>query len=256
MLKLRSHVLAPVLTVLVFGGVLLSSAMNLWVTESNRVPTRFADGDFAGSADPADIRGSYSFADIEAGFGIPVADLAAVFGLLELEDPSTIRGSNLESIYGERPDGSEIGTDSLRLLAALYTGVPYVPEAGTRLPMEALPLLERRLAPADLALAERYLVDIDREGPVVDDALLLALEEEHELEEASQTAEEDRLVNGRTTFGDLLDWGLTREQIEATIGMPVGIRAQTLRDGLAANGLSFSTAKTAIEAMLAERETE
>ena len=58
-------------------------------------------GEFTGENDPSDIRGSYSFADIEKAFDIPVDVLVKAFGVSYVEDPAGFKAKNLEELYGE-----------------------------------------------------------------------------------------------------------------------------------------------------------
>ena len=68
-MTLTSKPLAVILFVVMFGGIAFSSAMGWWATESTKVPVTFTEGEFAGQANPADIRGSYTFGDIAKSFG-------------------------------------------------------------------------------------------------------------------------------------------------------------------------------------------
>jgi hypothetical protein len=61
---------------------------------------------------------------------------------------------------------------------------------------------------------------------------------------------DNRVIRGRTTFAELLDWGLSHEQIEDTLGMPMGARAETVRDFLTAEGLEFSPYRSAFQELL------
>jgi len=80
-MKIRSLPLAIIVLVVFFGGIALSATFNLWKTESTKTPAKIQKGEFSGENDPSDIRGSYSFADIEKTFNIPVAVLAKAFGV-------------------------------------------------------------------------------------------------------------------------------------------------------------------------------
>ena len=57
--------------------------MGWWQTESTKEAAVFTSGEFAGQANPADIRGSYTFGDVEKNFGIPAALLAQAFGVVD-----------------------------------------------------------------------------------------------------------------------------------------------------------------------------
>jgi hypothetical protein len=55
-------------------------------------------------------------------------------------------------------------------------------------------------------------------------------------------------VKGKTTFGELLAWGVPQEIIEGIIGAPMPDPAMILKDYASANGMSFETLKPALQA--------
>ena len=63
------------------------------------------------------------------------------------------------------------------------------------------------------------------------------------------TPEADK-VAGKTTFQNLLDWGVTQEDIEKTIGQPMPSANLLIKDWATAQGLSFSTLKTQLQALV------
>ena len=116
--KMKSRVIAPVVVAAFVLGIGLSMAFKLWHTESSKIPVTYTEGEFKGAYNPADIRGSYTFADIESAFGIPAEVLAEAYGIQGEEDPGGFPVKELEQMYGQTPDGGEIGTDSIRLFVA------------------------------------------------------------------------------------------------------------------------------------------
>lgn len=223
-------------------GIGSSMVLGYWSTVSAKIPTTIAEGAFAGSYNPADIRGSYSFADIEHSFAVPATALARAFGVSETNDPGSFQAKSLEDMYEPQADGGEIGTDSVRLFTALYAGLPYVPADTTRLPESAVMVLGDRLSKADI----EWLRSIAVPGaPTGSDE-----------EPAGEHATDEVEVRGRTTFGELLDWGLTKEEIEETLGMQMGNRTETVRDVVTEAGLEFSELSEAFERLLSERRGE
>ena len=121
-MTLTSKPLAVIVLLMLFGGIAFSSVMGWWVTESTKVPVTFSDGEFAGQANPADIRGSYTFGDIAKSFDVTPEILAQAFGITE-GDPASFAVKELETIYAD--SGYEIGTASVRLFVAYYSGLPF-----------------------------------------------------------------------------------------------------------------------------------
>lgn len=125
-MKIKARTLGILVTVIIFGGISLSSAMNLWITESTKEPDNIESGDYEGEYDPMDIKGSYTFGEVSNLFDIPLEELAIAFDLPEDIDPSTFKNKDLETIYLDQE--YEIGTGSVRMFVALYKGLPYEPE--------------------------------------------------------------------------------------------------------------------------------
>ncbi len=222
-------------------GIGFTMATGYWQTESSKVPAKFTEGELAGEYNPADIRGSYSFEDIEKAFGISVETLAKAFGLSEAENPGAIQIKTFEELY-VREDDLEIGTDSMRLFVALYLDRPYIPEEDTAIPQPAFNILKK-----EAGLTEEVLASLEAKAVALDSVHIPAeaasAEEEHE--ETILTE-----IKGKTTFAELLDSGLTREQIEKAIGMPMGQTSLSVRDYCMEQGVEFSAAKTALQELL------
>lgn len=61
----------------------------------------------------------------------------------------------------------------------------------------------------------------------------------------------DRIIRGRTTFGELIQWGLTQAQIEAVLGVEMPSNpAVVIRDYCTEKGLSFGQVKAGLQAEL------
>ena len=95
-MTLTSKPLAVIVLVMMFGGISFSSAMGWWATESTKEPVTFTEGEFAGQANPADIRGSYTFGDIAKSFDVTPEVLAQAFGITE-GDPAAFAVKELEA---------------------------------------------------------------------------------------------------------------------------------------------------------------
>lgn len=236
-MTIRSKQLAPAVVAAFIIGIGGTMAFNLWQTEGSKIPARYSKGEFAGEYDPADIRGSYTFADITAAFGVPADDLGRAFGLAGIDDLEGFQVKELEELYGVMENG-EIGTDSVRYFVAIYSDLPYVPKEDTVLPVQAVSVLKERVSAVTLEAVRSRTVNIsglkavspaaDHDGP----------------------STEDRFVRGRTTFAEIRGWGLTDEEIESAIGMEPGPPGTTVRDYLSAKGVEFSTAKDSLQKII------
>ena len=261
-MKLRSVQVAALAIVFVFGGIFISSLMGVWRTESSKIPAAYTSGEFAGEYNPADIRGSYTFEDIAEAFDVPVRDLSEAYGFDKYDNPAALQVKIFEDTFGEI-DGKEIGTDSVRLFVALYLSRPYTAEETTGLPFKAIELLESRGLIDEAAAAELRLKYGVEPGAAAEKAAEKAAAPVESLEAAAaentakstpeEGSDEVPAIKGKTTFQELLDWGLTREEIEDVIGMPMGPTNQAVRDFFIEQGVEFSPFKDALQKRLDEK---
>lgn len=97
-MTLTSKPLAVIVLAVLFAGIAFSTVTGWWVTESTKVPVTFTEGEFEGEANPADIRGSYTFGDIAKSFDVTPEVLAQAFGITA-EEPTAFAIKELETIY-------------------------------------------------------------------------------------------------------------------------------------------------------------
>lgn len=237
------------------AGIGLSMATGIWKTESTKIPARYDSGAYAGEFDPADIRGSYSFADIESSFGIPSKELAKAFGLEYEGDSGAILAKSLEAWYGSTADGGEIGTDSLRVFVSLYTGRPYTGGENTRLPASSFEFLKDRVAPDELDFVLSIMADVTSSDVTSSDVASNDVAPDSSVPADAVHVPVSTGVRGSTTFADLLAWGLTGKEIEGVLGMKMGAAGMTVRDFAIANGKEFSLYKTEFQRILDSRNS-
>ena len=93
-MKKPRFILAIAVVVMLFGGILLGKALGFWQTEGNKTPRKIENGEFKGEYDPWDIRGSYTFGNVEDSFDIDSEILARAFGVKD-ENPYDFQIKNL-----------------------------------------------------------------------------------------------------------------------------------------------------------------
>ena len=243
-MTVTSRPLALIVLVMFLGGITISSATGWWATESTKVPVTFLDGEFAGQADPVDIRGSYTFGDIANSFVMAPEVLAQAFGVTE-GDPAAFAVKELEAMYLN--SGFEIGTASVRMFVAFYSGLPfdttdqeiYMPQSATDILLEGETLTDEQIT-----YLETYTVNVAELAPAAEPAV----EASPIPAEAPSTTSEQYSVKGKTTFGELITWGVPRDVLEQFIGAPMPDPAMTVKDYASANGLDFETLKPALQA--------
>lgn len=240
-MTLTSKPLAILVVLILFGGIFLSSSLGAWNTVSTKEAAKFSTGEFAGQANPADIRGSYTFGDVEKNFGIPTDVLAKAFGI-QTNDAATFQVKELETIFAESPVA--IGTSSVRLFVAFYKGLPIDLSTDIYLPGSAVALLkEKPLTPQQISYLETHTTGI---VPAVD--LSAATTVATITPTIAATVTSEHLIKGLTTFNDLLSWGLDKVTIEKIMGlrMPSDLTMK-IKDFASANNLNFETLKSNLQ---------
>lgn len=228
-MKLKERTLFLIVILITFGGIAIADMLGLWTTESSKIPKKIQQGVY----DPGDIRGSYSFEDISQSFDVTPNKIAEAFNIVA-ENPEMIKVKDVEKLYGQLGEGIEIGTDSVRYFVALYTGIPY--ESHDILPAEAVEILyeEGKIQGDEKENLMITAVDLPK---TVYDANILE-EEEH--------IEEGFTVKGKTTVQEVLNEGLSVEELEAIIGTKIKSRGNLIKDLCLENGLPFSEIKLEI----------
>ena len=250
-MNLTSKPLAAIILIILFGGIALTTAMGSWQTMSSKMPATYTEGEFAGTSNPADIRGSYLFGDVEKAFGIPSTVLAQAFNV-QSNDPALIAVKSLEDIYA----GSEfeVGTASIRLFVAFYNGLPFDLSTDMYLPESAAALLkERNLTPEQLTYLEAHIVPNPAAGSDSAEAAPAPSAEPAPEAAATQSADPidasaEKLVKGKTTFQEVLSWGVSQEVIEQVMGAPMPNPLTKVKDFCTEKGLDFEVIKPALQA--------
>ena len=252
-MTLTSKTLAALVVAILFGGIFFSSAMGWWQTESTKEAAKITSGEFAGQANPADIRGSYTFGDVEKNFGISPAVMAQAFGVKD-SNPAAFAVKGLEGMYST--SGQEIGTASVRLFVAFYKGMPYDLSTDIYLPESAATILRTRTLKSEHAA---YLAAHTVPNPVAAPATRApqATPQATQAPSAQSTpkaetpaaSSTDRTVKGTTTFVDLLGWGVSQVTIEKVLGtsMPAA-QVTKIKDYCTEKGLNFETIRPALQA--------
>lgn len=248
---ISTRLLALLSVIAILGTVLVTSLLGIWRTESLKVPKLITEGELAGSYDPGDIRGSYSFEDIEVNFEVPSEFLAASYGFT-LEDAGTHLAKEIGEYFETFLEGTDtdMGTDSLRYLVSLYLGYPYETEEGTVIPLQAIALLQDagRITAEQAETLKTVAIDIS--GFVTEGAQVPAEQEPAITVDESPVPESVLEIRGKDTFDDILSMGFTEEQVESALGSPMPDRDLVVRDYLVEQGKEFSEFKTKLEQLL------
>jgi hypothetical protein len=254
-MRLTSKPLGLIVLAVVFGGIAFSAWMGWWQTESTKIPVKFSEGAASGNYNPADIRGSYTFGDVSELFEIPLADLQQAF-LLPEGDVTGLGVKELEAMYADAAaNGTEIGTGSIRLFTAFYKNLPF-DTAEEYLPAPAVRILKEQgnLSEDRLAYLENHVVSMELLGGTNSNLNPEASSETPSevvsgpvLENEDHIESEDRVIKGKTTFRDVLDWGVPQETIETVLGQSMPSPLLAIKDFCLEQGLEFGTIKEALQ---------
>ena len=61
---------------------------------------------------------------------------------------------------------------------------------------------------------------------------------------------EDRTIKGKTTFEDVMNWGVSKEEIETAIGRSISAPGDKIKDLAEAQGIEFSEWKTPLQKLI------
>ncbi len=233
------------IVVVIFGGIYSADAVGIWQTESTKEPLKFSEGQFEGQPMPDDIRGSYSFEDIENAFDVEASIIAKAFNI-DTDSPETIKAKDIETLYGHVDEDIKIGTGALKMFVALYRGLPY--EGEDYLPMTAVDVLKDELKWTDeiSARLEGFILDIGDQKVLADEDLVsdeTSVEDEHEGEIK---------INGKSTVADAIAYGISLEVIEDLVGGEIENKNMLIRDVCVENSVSFSAIKDQLNDQLGQ----
>jgi hypothetical protein len=261
-MKLTAKPLAVLIFVFIFGGIAFTTALGWWQTTTTKVPVKYTEGEATGQYNPADIRGSYKFGEISSLFEIPLSDLQNAFHLPADVNPADYQVKSLEAQFAGLP--GEIGTTSIRFFVAFYKGLPFGLSEDIYLPLEAVTILKQKapLSPDQFAYLDSHTINLDQPAvPVTantpaSQATLApppstpTTDQANAQPAATEHAAPDRTITGKTTFQDMLDWGVTQAAIEQAISSPMPEPAIVIREYYSSKGLEFSSAKGALQALV------
>ncbi len=233
-MTLNSKPLSIIIVGILFGIVTIANMIGRWKSEFILKPNTENNHIFATEVAPADSNDSHTFGDIDRLFNISTTILAKAFNLPAETNITAFSIKELHTIYGEQD--VEIGTSSVRLFVALFSGLNYETTAQVYLPLSAVDMLisRRVLAPEQVKYMGAYALILDPMPALASAA-----------DNRGQT--EKRAIKGKTTFQELLDWGLSPEIIEHIIGETIPSSSQIVKNYCTEKGLDFEEIKLTLE---------
>lgn len=237
-MRLKNRHIGVLIIIIIVGGIYIAKGFGLWSTESDKIPVKLSEGVGAGTYDPFDIKGSYSFGEISTLFEIDIKLLAEAFQLGDSDDAKELKSKDLESLYGNLEGDMEIGNESVQVFVAIMKELD-ISEADAILPVSAVQVLleenPNRLEEI-LVYLESHQIEAYVSGAIPD--------------VETQPDSEGLKVNGNTTFSQVLGFGISKKEIESIIDAKMPPENQSVKSYCTENGLSFSIVKEALNALI------
>lgn len=243
--KVKELVLAITIISIIFGGIVITKAVDLWTTTTEKVPAKYKSGELAGTYNPEDIRGSYTFNDVSTYFDIDLPILLEAFGISPDTNGDDVQVKDLEGLYSDL--GFEIGTGSVQVFVALYNNLPISLDDNYLLKQAVNIIINnnKQLTDEQIAYLQSHQVELNGDNDIV-----VPEKAVNTSDSQAQESTSENLVNGSTTFQQVLDAGITKEQIEDILGTSMPPTNQTVKDYCVSQGMQFSTIKNALNALV------
>lgn len=226
-MKINEKTIGIFLIILFLVGIPVSKGLGLWITESVKIPVKMiVEGEEV--YNPDDIRGSYGFKDVSEIFDIPMDILLEAFQVPDSIDGNTLMNKDLEARITTLED-VEVGNGSVKLFVAFYNNLPYdFVASDDYLPKHAVQMLKTL----------DHLTDEQKAYLDSHSATVTWGEADTEDHEVSTSFE----IKGKTTFNEVLEMGVSKEQIQEIVGGDF-LSNQLIKDYCLENDLSFSEVK-------------
>ena len=233
-MSLKAKPLSILLVVILFSSVTAANIIGRWHSELKPQAVIHDDDSYITHLTPADINKLHTFGDIDRLFNIPTTTLAKAFNLADETNITAFPIKDLSTIYNNL--NVEIGISSVRFFVTLYNGFEYETTETIYLPLSAVEMLisRRILLPEQVELKDTYALVLDPRAAVVSSS-------------DNRGQSEDREIKGKTTFQELLDWGLSQEIIEQIIGEPILSPHRIVKDYCTEKGFDFEEKKLALQ---------
>ena len=236
-MKIKSiHILLAII-IIIGGGILLASELDLYNTTRVKSPRKTVEGFY----DVSDIRGSHTLEEIEKYYQLPASSVIEAFGLRPDTNSKIFQLKDMKEIFKPVELEEEeyiVETDTVKVFTSLYLKIPYVSDETFYLPGKTVNYLigNDKLTGEEKEYWQGHTFKLE----YLDSKYLAASEfSKIAVEEA-----EGFKVTGRTTIQELLDGGITGEKFEEVTGFKVpDNKSVPVRDFVIDKGLEFGEIK-------------
>ncbi|MBA7579817.1 hypothetical protein ES695_07965 [Candidatus Atribacteria bacterium 1244-E10-H5-B2] len=236
-MKIKSiHILLAII-IIIGGGILLASELDLYNTTRVKSPRKTVEGFY----DVSDIRGSHTLEEIEKYYQLPASSVIKAFGLRPDTNSKIFQLKDMKEIFKPVELEEEeyvVETDTVKVFASLYLKIPYVSDETFYLPGKTVDYLieNDKLTGEEKEYWQGHTFKLE----YLDSKYLTASEFFKVVVEEAEGFK----VTGKTTVQELLDGGITEEKFEEISGFKVPEDKSVLvRDFVIDKGLEFGEIK-------------
>jgi hypothetical protein len=231
--------------IIIFLGIFLADQLGYWSTESSGDFLR-GDSEEESMTSPDELRGSSTFGEIESAFDVPAERLAKAYNF-DTNEAALIKVMYVSDAFAYLGEDVEMGTGSVKMFIYLYNGLDTSNlEEIENLPSTAVDVLKEdgKWTNESQALMSEYVVTIEKDS-FGDEAIADIMDEDvHEEEDEDFSGSLE--INGKTTINDIINAGLSLEEIEEELQLEIANVNLGFRDICEQNGLDFSIEKDKI----------
>ena len=236
-MKIKSiHILLAII-IIIGGGILLASELDLYNTTRVKSPRKTVEGIY----DVIDMRGSHTLEEIEKYYQLPASSVIEAFGLRPDTNSKIFQLKDMKEIFKPVELEEEeyvVETDTVKVFASLYLKIPYVSDETFYLPGKTVDYLieNDKLTGEEKEYWQGHTFKLE----YLDSKYLTASEFFKVVVEEAEGFK----VTGKTTVQELLDGGITEEKFEEVSGFKVPEDKSVLvRDFVIDKGIEFGEIK-------------
>ncbi len=197
-----------ILVLSVFFGIILGfQVLGVWSTSGKFKPN--GEAIQPSVSDPATIKGWMTLEQIVTTYGIPLSDILTEFNLPD----TTLISTPLKDLESDTFD-----TNAL---------IEWLQNRTTAENISATPTEENLTTPAPILEATDPIAEVTPSATV--------------------HVGPERTITGKTTFQELLDWGVPMESIQTILGSSIADNGLIIKDYATSNGLAFSDVKAKLQ---------
>jgi hypothetical protein len=236
-MKIKStHILLAII-IIIGGGILLASELDLYNTTRVKSPRKTAGGLY----DVSDMRGSHTLEEIEKYYQLPASSVIEAFGLRPDTNSKIFQLKDMKEIFKPVELEEEeyiVETDTVKVFTSLYLKIPYVSDETFYLPGKTVNYLieNDKLTGEEKEYWQGHTFKLE----YLDSKYLTA----SEFSKIVVEEVEGFKVTGKTTIQELLDGGITEEKFKEVTGFKVPEDKSVLvRDFIIDKGVEFGEIK-------------